>query len=100
MLATSGIWFFAIAVRIATAAPSPGPQRNSFITGEGNEVFGNEGVECTVGRDVGECSRFGQCAQFIPPNESSVLNQGREVDECVAGGPVGVLDENGDVVPL
>lgn len=70
------------------------------MTGEGNEVFGNEGLECQVGNEVGECDRFGRCAQFIPPNENSILNQGREVADCIAGGPVGVLDENGDVAPL
>ena len=61
------------------------------MSGEGNEIFGNVGKPCTVGRDTGECDRFGRCTEFIPPNELSVFNRGREVAECVVGGPVGVL---------
>ncbi|KAM5341455.1 hypothetical protein ACJ41O_014486 [Fusarium nematophilum] len=64
---------------------------SDFVTGAGSELFGNEGAPCTVGNDEGECDRFGRCAQFIPPNENSILNQGREVAECVEGGVVGIL---------
>ncbi|PSN68611.1 hypothetical protein BS50DRAFT_586057 [Corynespora cassiicola Philippines] len=64
---------------------------SDFITGAGSEVFGNAGTPCTVGNDEGECDQFGRCAQFIPPNENNVLNQGREVAECTAGGVVDVL---------
>ncbi|KAH6668617.1 hypothetical protein F5X68DRAFT_236635 [Plectosphaerella plurivora] len=63
---------------------------NSF-NGEGEALFGNVGVACSVGNEDGECDRFGRCVQFIPPNEQSVLNQGRDVDTCTAGGQVGTL---------
>lgn len=63
---------------------------NSF-NGEGEPLFGNAGVACTVGNEDGECDQFGRCSQFIPPNEQSILNQGRPVDTCTAGGQVGTL---------
>ncbi|KAH7086713.1 hypothetical protein FB567DRAFT_526088 [Paraphoma chrysanthemicola] len=92
--------FLALAAGIALAAPAPQFGSGSFASGEGNEVFGNVGLECQVGRQVGECDRFGRCTQFIPPNELSVLNQGSPVAECQAGGATGVIDANGDVVRL
>ncbi|KAL5591066.1 hypothetical protein FOBRF1_014623 [Fusarium oxysporum] len=62
-----------------------------FVTGAGSAVFGNAGSKCSVGLDEGECDQFGRCVQFIPPNEQSILNQGREVDECIKGGQTGTL---------
>lgn len=63
----------------------------SFADGKGNALFGNVGTACSVGAKDGECDRFGRCVQFIPPNEQSVLNQGREVATCTAGGQTGTL---------
>ncbi|KAF2195142.1 hypothetical protein K469DRAFT_615438 [Zopfia rhizophila CBS 207.26] len=75
----------------AVAAAEQDDAFSNFASGKGNEIFGNAGVACQVGNEEGECDQFGRCAQFIPPNENSILNQGQPVDECVAGGPVGVL---------
>ncbi|KAH7129045.1 hypothetical protein EDB81DRAFT_808635 [Dactylonectria macrodidyma] len=84
----------AFAVGNAVAASIP-PRDDSgfgdFASGRGSAIFGNAGATCTVGNDVGECDQFGRCAQFIPPNESSILNQGRLVDTCTAGGQTGTL---------
>lgn len=76
------------------------PQRGSFITGEGDEVFGNQGVKCSVGGSTGVCQSNGQCANEVPPNEIDVLGSGKPVAACTAGGAVGVKDANGDVVPV
>jgi len=62
-----------------------------FASGRGSALFGNVGTTCVVGGEEGECDRFGRCTQFIPPNEISVLNRGRTVDVCTAGGQVGTL---------
>ncbi|UQC77200.1 uncharacterized protein CLUP02_02667 [Colletotrichum lupini] len=77
----------AFAVGNAFAASVP----RSFADGKGSALFGNVGTACSVGAKDGECDRFGRCVQFIPPNEQSVLNQGREVATCTAGGQTGTL---------
>ncbi|KAK1467267.1 hypothetical protein CMEL01_11260 [Colletotrichum melonis] len=77
----------ALAVGNAFAASVP----RSFVDGKGSALFGNVGTACSVGAKDGECDRFGRCVQFIPPNEQSVLNQGREVATCTAGGQTGTL---------
>ncbi|KAH7131812.1 hypothetical protein B0J11DRAFT_208883 [Dendryphion nanum] len=64
---------------------------SNFASSKGSQVFGNAGLACSVGRQDGECDQFGRCAQFIPPNENSILNQGRPVATCTAGGVVDVL---------
>lgn len=46
------------------------------------DVFDNAGDACSVGNEDGECDKFGRCVQFIPPNEQSILNQGRNVAAC------------------
>ncbi|OHW89649.1 hypothetical protein CSPAE12_11780, partial [Colletotrichum incanum] len=63
----------------------------NFIDGKGSALFGNAGTACSVGAKDGECDQFGRCVQFIPPNEQSILNQGKEVDTCTAGGQTGTL---------
>ncbi|KAH0423562.1 hypothetical protein CcaCcLH18_12088 [Colletotrichum camelliae] len=77
----------AFAMGHAVAASVP----RNFIDGKGSALFGNVGKACSVGNQDGECDRFGRCVQEIPPNETSVLNQGREVDTCTAGGQTGTL---------
>ncbi|CCF34357.1 hypothetical protein CH063_01124 [Colletotrichum higginsianum] len=76
----------AFAVGNATAAVP-----RNFIDGKGSALFGNAGTACSVGAQDGECDKFGRCVQFIPPNEQSILNQGKEVDTCTAGGQTGTL---------
>ncbi|OLN83752.1 hypothetical protein CCHL11_08746 [Colletotrichum chlorophyti] len=63
----------------------------NFLDGKGSALFGNAGKACSVGNQDGECDRFGRCVQEIPPNEQSILNQGKEVDTCTAGGQTGTL---------
>ncbi|KXH59559.1 hypothetical protein CSAL01_09549 [Colletotrichum salicis] len=63
----------------------------NFIDGKGSALFGNVGTACSVGSQDGECDRFGLCVQEIPPNEVSVLNQGKTVATCTAGGQTGTL---------
>ncbi|KAG6359689.1 hypothetical protein INS49_013212 [Diaporthe citri] len=69
---------------------------SGFINGEGNVVFGNEGVACTVDGEEGECNQFGSCFR-LNVNEVDALAQ--DAPECIAGGEIGVLDEDGNVVP-
>ncbi|KAH8595741.1 hypothetical protein B0O99DRAFT_622551 [Bisporella sp. PMI_857] len=64
---------------------------SNFASGKGSKLFGNAGTACTVGSEDGECDRFGRCVQEIPPNELNVLNQGRTVAVCTAGGQTGTL---------
>ncbi|KAF2684629.1 hypothetical protein K458DRAFT_34434 [Lentithecium fluviatile CBS 122367] len=78
----------ALILSFAAGQAFAAPQRNSNAI----DTFGNAGVACTVGNDEGECDEFGRCSQFIPPNENSILNQGRLVGTCTAGGPVGSVD--------
>lgn len=70
--------------------PEPVPVRRQR---GGTDIFANVGDACSVGRQNGECDQFGRCVQFIPPNEQSVLNQGRTVAECTRSrhSPVAVL---------
>ncbi|KAK1689914.1 hypothetical protein BDP55DRAFT_603877 [Colletotrichum godetiae] len=77
----------AFAVGNAFAATVP----RNFIDGKGSALFGNVGTACSVGSKDGECDRFGRCVQEIPPNEVSVLNQGKSVATCTAGGQTGTL---------
>ncbi|KAH6961920.1 hypothetical protein BKA56DRAFT_598088 [Ilyonectria sp. MPI-CAGE-AT-0026] len=82
---------FAVGHAFAASIPRDDSGFGDFASGKGSAVFGNSGAPCTVGNDEGECDQFGRCAQFIPPNESSILNQGRTVAECTAGGQTGTL---------
>ncbi|KAK1727644.1 uncharacterized protein BDZ83DRAFT_749936 [Colletotrichum acutatum] len=77
----------ALAVGNAFAATVP----RNFIDGKGSALFGNAGTACSVGAKDGECDQFGRCVQFIPPNEQSILNQGKNVATCTAGGQTGTL---------
>ncbi|KAH7140316.1 hypothetical protein B0J13DRAFT_557518 [Dactylonectria estremocensis] len=82
---------FAVGNAVAVSIPRDSSGFGDFASGRGSALFGNAGTACTVGNDEGECDQFGRCAQFIPPNESSILNQGRSVAACVAGGQTGTL---------
>ncbi|KAF6824266.1 hypothetical protein CPLU01_10951 [Colletotrichum plurivorum] len=82
--------FLTVAAFAAGQAVAATVPRN-FIDGKGSKLFGNVGKACSVGNQDGECDRFGRCVQEIPPNEQSVLNQGREVATCTAGGQTGTL---------
>lgn len=69
---------------------------SGFINGEGNVVFGNEGVACTVDGEDGECNQFGSCFRL---NVNEVDTLADNAPECIAGGEIGVLDKEGNVVP-
>ncbi|KAF9877868.1 hypothetical protein CkaCkLH20_04444 [Colletotrichum karsti] len=77
----------AFAMGHAAAASVP----RNFIDGKGSALFGNAGKACSVGAQDGECDQFGRCVQQIPPNEQSILNQGKNVATCTAGGQTGTL---------
>ncbi|KAL0931295.1 uncharacterized protein CTRU02_214030 [Colletotrichum truncatum] len=79
--------FAAFCVGQTAAATMP----RNFIDGKGSALFGNAGKACSVGSQDGECDRFGRCVQQIPPNEQSILNQGKNVAACTAGGQTGTL---------
>lgn len=53
-------------------------------------------MACTVDGEEGECNQFGSCFKL---NVNEVDTLADDAPECVAGGKIGVLDEDGNVVP-
>lgn len=70
--------------------------RQSFVNGEGNVVFGNDDVACTVDDEQGECNQFGSCFKL---NVNEIDTLADNAPQCIAGGEVRVLNEDGNVVP-
>lgn len=65
-----------------------------FINAEGNVFFHNEGVACTVDGEGGECNQLGSFLKLIV---NEVDNLQLDEPEHIAGGEIGVLDEDGNV---